>query len=57
LTGQQRNAALRRSGVVYDRNIIPRSSSTLAQMELFDFDTLILPTGRRAAKGRLGATA
>ena len=45
VTGPLYNAALRRlGGVVYDRSHHPEEFfSTLAQMELFDFDTLVLP--------------
>ena len=53
LTGPLYNAALRRlGGVVYDRSHHPEEFfSTLAQMELFDFDTLILPECTRRGKG------
>jgi phenylacetate-CoA ligase len=45
MTGPVYNAALRRlGGVVYDRSHHPEELfSTTAQMELFDFNTLILP--------------
>ena len=53
LTGPMYGAALRRlSGVVYDRSHHPETDfSTLAQMELFDFDTLVLPERAKAGKG------
>ena len=53
LTGPLYNAALRRlGGVVYDRSHHPEEFfSTLAQMELFDFDTLILPERTTRGKG------
>ena len=53
LTGPLYNAALRRlGGVVYDRSHHPEELfSTLAQMELFDFDALILPGRRKRGKG------
>jgi phenylacetate-coenzyme A ligase PaaK-like adenylate-forming protein len=52
MTGPAYNAALRRlGGVVYDRSHHPEELfSTTAQMELFDFDTLILPA--RAKRGK-----
>ena len=45
LTGPLYNAALRRmGGIVFDRSHHPEELfSTLAQTELFDFDTLVLP--------------
>jgi phenylacetate-CoA ligase len=53
VTGPLYNAALRRlGGVVYDRSHHPEEFfSTLAQMELFDFDTLILPEHTKLGKG------
>jgi len=52
LTGPLYDAALRRVGAtVYDRSHHPEEFfSTLAQMDLFDFDTLILPA--RATRGK-----
>jgi len=52
MTGVVYNAALRRlGGVVYDRSHHPEELfSTTAQMELFDFDTLILPA--RTTRGK-----
>ena len=53
LTGPLYGAALRRlGGVVYDRSHHPEELfSTVAQMELFDFDTLILPERTTRGKG------
>ena len=53
LTGALYNAALRRlGGVVYDRSHHPEELfSTSAQMDLFDFDTLILPEHTTRGKG------
>ena len=53
LTGPLYNATLRRlGGVVYDRSHHPEKSfSTLEQMELFGFDTLILPERSTRGKG------
>jgi len=53
LTGPLYNAALRRlGGVVYDRSHHPEELfSTLAQMDLFDFNTLILPERTTRGKG------
>lgn len=53
LTGPLYHAALLRlGGVVFDRSHHPEESfSTLAQMELFDFDTLILPERSTRGKG------
>jgi phenylacetate-CoA ligase len=53
LTGPLYNAALRRvGGVVYDRSHHPEDLfSTPAQMDLFDFDTLILPERTTRGKG------
>ena len=53
LTGPLYNAALRRlGGVVYDRSHHPEELfSTVAQMDLFDFDTLILPGRTTHGKG------
>jgi phenylacetate-CoA ligase len=52
MTGPVYNAALRRMGaVVYDRSHHPEELfSTTAQMELFDFDTLILPARTKRGK-------
>ena len=52
MTGPVYNAALRRmGGVVYDRSHHPEELfSTTAQMELFDFDTLILPARTKRGK-------
>jgi phenylacetate-CoA ligase len=52
MTGPVYNAALRRmGGVVYDRSHHPEELfSTTAQMELFDFNTLILPA--RTTRGK-----
>jgi phenylacetate-CoA ligase len=53
VTGPLFNAALRRLGaVVYDRSHHPEEQfSTLAQTELFDFDTLVLPAQSARGKG------
>lgn len=53
LTGALYNAALRRlGGVVYDRSHHPEELfSTSAQMDMFDFDTLILPERTTRGKG------
>jgi phenylacetate-coenzyme A ligase PaaK-like adenylate-forming protein len=53
LTGPLYNGALRRLGaIVYDRSHHAEEFfSTLAQMELFDFDTLILPERMKRGKG------
>jgi phenylacetate-coenzyme A ligase PaaK-like adenylate-forming protein len=53
LTGPLYDAALRRLGsVVYDRSHHPEEFfSTLAQMDLFDFDTLVLPERAQRGKG------
>jgi phenylacetate-CoA ligase len=53
LTGALYNAALRRlGGVVYDRSHHPEELfPTSAQMDLFDFDTLILPERTTRGKG------
>ena len=53
MTGPLYGAALRRlGGVVYDRSHHPEELfSTPAQMELFDFDTLILPERTKRGKG------
>jgi phenylacetate-CoA ligase len=53
LTGPLYDAALRRlGGVVYDRSHHPEESfPTLAQMDLFDFDTLVLPERAQRGKG------
>jgi len=52
LTGPLYDAALRRLGAtVYDRSHHPEDFfSTVAQMDLFDFDTLVLPA--RATRGK-----
>jgi hypothetical protein len=53
VTGFLYNAVLHRlGGVVYDRSHHPEEYfSTLAQMEMFDFDTLILPERTKPGKG------
>jgi len=53
LTGPLYNGALRRlGGIVYDRSHHPEELfSTLAQAELFDFDTLVLPGRTTRGKG------
>jgi len=53
MTGLLYHAALRRlGGVVYDRSHHPEEQfSTVAQIELFDFDTLILPERTMRGKG------
>jgi phenylacetate-coenzyme A ligase PaaK-like adenylate-forming protein len=53
VTGLLYNAVLRQlGGVVYDRSHHPEELfSTVAQMELFDFDTLILPERTKRGKG------
>jgi len=53
LTGPLYHAALRRlGGIVFDRSHHPEELfSTLAQMELFDFDTLVLPEHTVRGKG------
>lgn len=53
VTGPLYNAALRRLGaVVFDRSHHPEELfSTLAQTELFDFDTLVLPAQTARGKG------
>lgn len=53
VTGPLYNGALRRLGaVVYDRSHHPEEIfSTLAQTELFDFDTLVLPARTTRGKG------
>lgn len=57
LTGPLYDAALRRlGGTVYDRSHHPEEFfSTLAQMDQFDFDTLILPA--RATRGKSAGLA
>lgn len=53
MTGPLYHAALRRLGaVVYDRSHHPEDLfSTAAQMELFDFNTLVLPAHTKRGKG------
>jgi phenylacetate-CoA ligase len=53
LTGPLYHSALRRLGaVVYDRSHHPEEQfSTLTQMELFDFNTLVLPERTKRGKG------